>query len=138
LSLPHRETNCYNPAMIVIRGEIHSSKNSRRVLRVGHRTIVAKSKQAKADEEILYIQLRAQIDEWDKMIDGVEEPINVVFHFVRATRRRWDFVNLVQGVADAMVKAGYMEDDDVNHFIPHYGGHTVDKNNPGVEFWIKK
>jgi len=123
--------------MIVISGEIHSSKNSRRVLRSGNRTIVAKSKQAKADEEMLSIQLNAQAEKWKEMIEGKIFPIHVVFHFVRTTRRKWDFVNLVQGVADAMVKAGYLPDDDVEHFVPHYGGHTVDKTNPGVEFWVK-
>lgn len=123
--------------MIVILGEIHSSKNSRRILRIGDRSIVAKSKQAKADETMIGLQLNAQIQKWERMIYGKEFPIQVVFHFVRRTKSKWDFVNLVQGVADAMVKAGYLPDDDVAHFIPHYGAHTVDKDNPGVEFWVR-
>lgn len=123
--------------MIIISGEIHSSKNSRRVFRSGGKTIVAKSKQAKADESMLSQQLMLQQEKWKEMIEGKEYPIHVVFHFVRKTRRKWDFANLLQGVADAMVAAGYLPDDDVLHFIPHYGGHTVDKDNPGVEFWVK-
>lgn len=124
--------------MIVIRGEIHSSKNSRRVFRAGKRVIVAKSAQAKADESVLAEQLNLQRSKWEAMMDGELFPVTVAFHFIRASRRRWDFANLVQGVADAMVKAGYIPDDDVMHFIPVYAGHTVDKNNPGVEFWIKR
>lgn len=123
--------------MIIIQGEIHSSKNSRRVFRVKGKTIVAKSARAKEDEGMLAMQLNLQMGKWEEMTKDKDFPIHVVFHFVRRTKSKWDFANLVQGVADAMVKAEYLPDDDVAHFIPHYGGHTVDKTNPGVEFWVK-
>lgn len=123
--------------MIVIQGEIHSSKNSRRVFRAGKRVIVAKSAKAKADESMLAEQLSRQYEKWHEMADGKDFPLYVAFHFVRLSRRRWDFANIVQGVADAMVKAGYIPDDDVTHFIPVYAGHTVDKERHGVEFWIQ-
>jgi Holliday junction resolvase RusA-like endonuclease len=122
--------------MITIHGEIHSSKNSRRVFRRGNRTIVAKSSAAKADEEMLSVQLKTQVDQWEKMTAGKSFPLFVAFHFTRRTRAKWDFANLVQGVADAMVKAGYLPDDDVMHFIPVYGGHSVDKHQTGVDFWV--
>ena len=122
---------------IHIEGEIHSSKNSRRVLRTwSGRTIVAKSKQSKADESILEAQLLAQMDEWKNGIESEPFPLKVKFYFYRQTRRRWDFMNIAQGVADAMVKAGYIPDDDVEHFIPVYAGHEVCKDAPGVDFWI--
>lgn len=123
--------------MIVILGEIHSSKNSRRVLRAGNRVIVAKSKSAKSDESMLAEQLVLQAQEWSRMAEGRGFPFYVAFHFVRATKRKWDFANLVQGVADAIVKAGYIPDDDVNHFVPVYAGWTVEKERAGVEFWIQ-
>lgn len=125
--------------MIVIEGEIHSSKNSRRILPTQSSArpyVLAKSRQAKADEAVIDYQLRAQIDRWREMTAGKPYPLLVSFHFVRATRRRWDFANLVQGVADAMVTAGYLPDDDVEHFIPVFGGWSVDKQNPGCQFWI--
>lgn len=123
--------------MIVIKGEIHSSKNSRRVFRAGKRVIVAKSAQAKADESVLAEQLSLQRSKWEAMMEGELFPVTVAFHFIRRTNAKWDFANLVQGVADAMVKARYIPDDDVTHFIPVYAGHTVDKERPGVEFWIQ-
>lgn len=126
--------------MITIHGEIHSSKNSRRILPLkgGARPFVlAKSKQAKADESMIGYQLNAQRQEWDFMRTGMDYPLHVVFHFIRATNRRWDFANMVQGIADAMVEAGYIPDDDVTHFVPVFGGWQVDKESPGCDIWLQ-
>lgn len=125
--------------MIVIKGQIHSSKNSRQIFknRKTGSSIVAKSDNAKSDEYMIGMQLNIQREEWERMTTGLEYPLFVVFHFVRKTDSVWDFVNLVQGVADAMVKAEYIPDDDVKHFIPVWGDYSVDKNDPGVEFWIE-
>lgn len=124
--------------MIEIFGEIHSSKNSRRIFRGKNgQPFVAKSQAAKDDEDMLLGQFSMQRFEWEKMTNGYDYPLRVCFHFRRRTHGRWDFANLVQGVADAMVKAGYLEDDDVSHFIPVYSGYTVDKERPGVDFWIE-
>lgn len=124
--------------MIVIQGEIHSSKNSRRIVRNRQgRQFIVKSRASEADEATLALQLNTQRGTWDAMIQGQEFPLYVTFCFTRRTRSRWDFVNLVQGVADAMVKAGYLPDDDVAHFIPVYGGYEINKDNPGVSFWVE-
>lgn len=122
---------------IIIRGEIHSSKNSRQIFRTRKgRTIVAKSDAAKADESEMLYQLQEQKGHWEK-IKPASYPFHILFHFIRKTRARFDFANMVQGVADAMVKAGYIPDDDVEHFIPVWAGFEVDKENPGVRFWVE-
>lgn len=120
---------------IEIAGEVHSSKNSRLVV---HGKYAIKSKAAKADESMFAEQLAIQKSTWEEMVEGEEFPYYVTFIFFRRTRARWDFTNLVQGISDAMVKAGYIPDDDVEHFIPVYGGHEVDKLKPGVVFYVKK
>ncbi len=118
---------------IVIRGEIHLSKNSRNILRANNgRTYVVKSSAAKADEENMLYQLLEQKPTWEA---SQSRSTHVCFHFIRKTRARFDFANIVQGVADAMVKAGYIDDDDVDHFIPEWAGYEVDKQNSGVRFW---
>lgn len=124
--------------MISIQGEIHSSKNSRQVFRnrATGRPFVVKSDVSKADESLLADQLSDNKHEWEAMKACCGYPLSVVFYFRRKTKARWDFANLVQGVADAMVKAGYLPDDDVRNFIPIFGGYRVDKDNPGVDFWI--
>lgn len=64
-------------------------------------------------------------------------PIIVGLHFVRGTRHKWDFHNMVQGVADLMVKHGWVEDDNTYYFLPvpmKLDGKwwSYNKENPGV------
>ncbi|MCK5019845.1 MAG: hypothetical protein KAS32_22490 [Candidatus Peribacteraceae bacterium] len=75
-----------------------------------------------------------------KKLTEEDYPITVGLHFIRGTRHRWDFHNMVQGVADLLVKHEWIPDDNVDYFIPqimnikrqHY---RYNKDNPGV--WIK-
>jgi hypothetical protein len=75
-------------------------------------------------------------------------PVKVGFHFIRKDNRRFDFHNALQVVADRMVHHQWIEDDDIEHFIPvplyyappvkyinwefNSGWYTVSKSNPGV------
>lgn len=124
---------------INISGEIHSSKNSRRVIRAGDKIRVIKSKVSKADEQSFEWQMLAQREKWDSMQRGVEydAPYKVCFRLRRSTNRRFDYVNIVQGLCDAMVKVGYFPDDDANHLMPSFVPYVVDKDNPGCDFWIQ-
>lgn len=126
--------------MITIAGEIHSSKNSRQIFRnrKTNKPFVAKSEASKADEQMICTQLIEQRAVWEKMLTDTTYPLYVVFRFIRRTRARWDFANLVQGVADAMKAVEYIPDDSVDYFIPVYEPHEVDKHAPGVEIYIKK
>lgn len=70
-------------------------------------------------------------------------PIHVGFHFVRGTRHRWDFHNMVQGCADLMVEHGWIPDDNMDYFIPQATSkdrkfYSYDKDNPGVYIKIVK
>jgi len=67
------------------------------------------------------------------------EQVKFGFHFVRKTRRKFDFHNMVQIIADLLVAHTFILDDDITHFLPYpmemdgkYYSH--DKENPGV--WI--
>ncbi len=58
-------------------------------------------------------------------------PVRMSFHFVRETRRRFDYNNLTQGIEDLLQLAGIIEDDDMNHVIPGPDfSWSVDKNDP--------
>lgn len=123
--------------MITLHGEIHSSKNSRRIFRTSKGVpFVAKSAASKADEDALYYQLCSQITTWKSMLSDVDFPVHIAFLFRRQTRRAFDYVNIVQGVLDAMVKAKYLPDDNANYVIPHFVPYRVEKENPGCSFWI--
>lgn len=125
--------------MIQINGEVHSSKNSRRIMR-NQKTglpFVAKSKQSKADETSFALQLASQFGHWREMIDDCDFPLTIVFTFRRGSRRRFDYVNIAQGVLDAMVKAGYIPDDSADYVIPAFMPYQICKN-PGCDIAVKK
>lgn len=124
---------------IIIQGEIHSSKNSRRIMRSGNGApYIAKSVRAKEDEGTFSVQLYNQREAWEEMIKGCEFPIRLVFLFRRATYRAFDYVNIAQGVLDAIVKAEYLPDDSARYVIPVFLPYVVDRKNPGCELTIEK
>ena len=124
---------------IVINQEIYSSKNSRQFVRMRNgRTILLKSHRAKEQEDTLKTSLQQQANKWAKMAQGEAFPLTVCFCVWRKTKRHWDWQNIIQGLADAMVAAGYIPDDDTTHFTPKYILADYDKENPRVAFWIEK
>ena len=71
--------------------------------------------------------------------NSVEFPAIVRFHFVRDSRRKFDFINAVQIVADLLVAHGCIADDDMDHFLPEPlwmdgKAYSIDKQKPGV--WV--
>lgn len=122
---------------VVILGELYSSKNSRRILRAGNRFIVAKSAVAKGQESELIFQLNILRREWQKLIEGKKYPLEVVFKIYRKTKRRFDYINIIQNLQDCMVKANWLPDDDMEHLLPVFEPYEVDKKNPRVEIFIK-
>ncbi len=129
---------------IIIFGEAYSSKNSRQVFRSKDaagkvRTIVSKSDNAKKQESDYFWQLSdaKRKNDWLAMVGNLEYPYRINFHFVRKTKRRWDYINLIQNLLDSMVKCKYIEDDDADHVIPIFHPYAIDKENPRVEFWVE-
>lgn len=66
------------------------------------------------------------------MFQGKEHPYRVGVFFVRDSKRRFDYINIFQVVADLMVMNGLIEDDSADFLIPVFLGYKVDKTNPGV------
>ena len=70
-------------------------------------------------------------------LKGKDKPYKIGFHFVRDSRRRYDFINPLQTAQDEMVKYGWIEDDNIFELIPfpyeRNGSYsTVDKLKAGV------
>lgn len=117
--------------MITILGELYSSKNGKQIRKMhSGRRFIGKSDKSLAAEPGIRMQLNAQKKQWALMIRDKEFPVTVRFYIFRMTRRRFDYNNICQQLCDLMVKAGYLPDDDANHFIPSYEPYRVDKNNP--------
>lgn len=122
--------------MITLHLELYSSKNSRTMIFARGKPILVKSnKAAKQDKELKEL-LPANKAEWDRMTKGKEYPLKVQFFVYRQTKRAWDWLNLIQGLADAMTKAGYWPDDNINYFTPVFKGWAVDKDDPRVEIEV--
>lgn len=123
--------------MITIPVELYSSKNSRQIFKLGNgRTIIAKSSVAKQNEEDLNILLSLHRYSWLKMIEGKKYPLRVHFKIYRKTKRKFDYINILQNFCDSMVMSGWLPDDDADHILPVFEQYEVDKNNPRVELFI--
>lgn len=121
---------------IIIPFELYSSKNSRRILKAGNRTIVAKSKKAKEQEEILTAFLWLQRKKWKELIKSKEFPLRLSITIYRQTKRRWDWNNISQNLFDCMVKAEWLPDDDAEHLTPIFEAWDVDSKNPRAELRV--
>lgn len=114
---------------------VPSKKNSK---------IITKNKRVISSKLVQYYErwatplLKQQLPIWQKMIQGKTLPLKVSFYFFRDSKRKWDFVNIVQVLADLMQKEGYLIDDDTKNFIPLYAGEeTTSKKEAGVIITIE-
>lgn len=71
--------------------------------------------------------------------DSKGGPLKIGVHFVRQSKTKFDFHNLVQVIFDLMVAFDIIEDDNMDCILPfpmEIDGkwHSVNKNKPGA--WI--
>lgn len=115
---------------IFIVGNFPSFKNSKQYVGSG-RLIMSKTVQK---------YLKEFEHQWKVIPDCFKNstyPVKVGLHFVRGTKHKFDFHNMVQGVADLMVKYSWIKDDNMDYFIPFpleidSKYYSYDKDNPGV------
>ena len=121
-----------NDNQVFIAGNFPSFKNSKQYVGKG-RLIMSKTVQK---------YLRQFEYQWKTIpyqFANENYPLLVGFHFVRGTRHKFDFHNMVQGCADLMVKYGWIKDDSMDYFIPfpilsleNGEYYSYNKENPGV------
>lgn len=70
-----------------------------------------------------------------RLIEDKDYPLRIRFTFVRDSRRKFDYINPLQTIQDAMVRHKWISDDNCDIMIPEFGDYQVDKDNPGV--WIE-
>lgn len=134
--------------MIFIKGNVPSSKNSKVATSRGvfHSKAVRKYLQQIGVKN--YSVRRHEVDEYKKRCNSFREAVGAYFdqitypcmlglHFVRSTKRQFDFHNISQIVLDLLVAHSFIEDDSMTYLIPfpfQIDGRwfTVDKDNPGV------
>ncbi len=96
------------PIVFGITGRIPSKKNSKRILRVGGRIIVASSKdyttwQKNHVGDLMKLKYLAS-----------KNPVNVTIGFTAGDKRPFDLTNKAESVMDLMVDAGIIQDDNYN------------------------
>lgn len=122
---------------IILYTELYSTKNSRQFRKLPDgRTILGKRYQVIKFEKELDKILQNHKDTWMEMIKDKKYPLKVGFFVYRSTKRRWDWQNIIQGLADAMTRNGYIEDDSAYFFTPVYLGWDIDKEHPRVEIRV--
>jgi len=123
--------------MLVVKGDLMSSKNSKRILKTRDgRLFIAKSEQALKGEKAITSQLNLQRDKWQEMVKQQRFPMALRFKIYRQTRRRFDYVNIVQSLLDVMVDLNMLPDDSADHIIPVFDQYEVDPGNPRTEVTI--
>lgn len=113
---------------IYIPTNVPSSKNSKRwtgKFLIGSKTTLAYKKNV-ADYYALYKK------KFHSMVKDKKPPYRVEFTFIRDSKRRFDYCNAVQIVADMMVEYGWIEDDNADIFIPVFAPYLYKKNDGGV------
>lgn len=120
---------------LVITGEVPALKNSKQIFvnRATGRPFITSSKNSKVWQAEAKRQLTEQFAGYK--ISGY--PISVAITCYFGSKRRKDLDNVCNGVMDALVHAGVLEDDDVEHVDNidlSFGGY--DKDNPRTEIFL--
>ena len=126
--------------MITILGDVFSMKNSKIIYtnRKTGKPFVGKNKvvQEKMDNVIRQLLSKENIDSWKSMTKGKMHPYRIAFRIFRGTERKWDYVNVVQGILDAMVACAYIPDDSYEYVIPEFYSTQLDRINPRTEITV--
>jgi hypothetical protein len=73
----------------------------------------------------------------NQYFQDIEYPVEIGFHFVRDSKREFDFHNAVHILADLLVSHRFIKEDSMNYFIPSAmkldgKWYSIDKKSPGV------
>lgn len=127
--------------VIFIPGNVPSSKNSKQIINVGGSSRLIWSKVAREYKKKSKSYFDLYRDPFIQLTEKLDKPYRIGFHFIRDSRRKYDWVNPVQTMLDLMVDNGWIEDDNVDIIFPfpskYYGQYTTyDKRRPGVRIKI--
>ena len=143
-----------NNELIFIPGNVPSSKNSR--INTKHGSFASKTVKSylnslgiqsySSSKKLVkgYVNKPNLIEnlreDFLKQTSGKQLPLEIGFHFVRDSRRKFDFHNIVQVVFDLLTASDFIIDDNMDCVIPFAlkrdgKFYSVDKENCGV--WIK-
>jgi Holliday junction resolvase RusA-like endonuclease len=118
--------------VFTIHGNTPSSKNSR--VYTGKHFIASKATRKWYTDTVN--DFINQKEEFLKEISKYEKPYLIEFKFYRGSKHKFDYINPAQTIQDAMVKHGWLEDDNCDEIIPVFSTYVYDKENPRLEIKI--
>lgn len=119
-----------------IKGNVPSSKNSKQFVIRTKRLIDSKTtRKYKEDFSNYYLMYR---NDFVSHLKDKNKPYKIAFKFIRDSKRKFDYHNAIQVVADLMVKYGWIEDDNADIILPVFEEYEYSKENPGVVIKILK
>lgn len=121
-----------NPNSLFIPGNTASSKNSKRIVTRGSKTFLIGSKTTMRYKQNTAKFWLIKKNTFLKLLEGKTKPYNLGFYFVRDSKRKADYANLVQLPLDLMQEYGWLENDDMETVVPVFLGYEVDKLKAGV------
>lgn len=104
---------------IFIPNNFPSFKNSKRmIIKEGQKPLLINSKTVMKYKKISKLDWLENKEIFHYLSKDMEKPLLVGLHFVRNSKRIYDWVNMVQGVQDLMVSYEWIKDDNVLELIP--------------------
>jgi Holliday junction resolvase RusA-like endonuclease len=137
--IPYNVPSSKNSRINTSKGSFASKTTKAYLNNLGIQTYSSGKKLVKSyvNKPNLIEQLR---EDFAKQIKGKKLPLEIGFHFVRDSKRKFDFHNIVQVSLDLLTAHDIIVDDNMDCVIPFAlkidnKFYSVDKENPGV--WIK-
>ena len=137
--IPYNVPSSKNSRVNTSKGSFASKTTKAYLNKLGIQTYSSSKKLVKGyvNKPNLIEQLR---EDFLKQIEGKQLPLEIGFHFVRDSKRKFDFHNIVQVSLDLLTAHDIIIDDNMDCVIPYAlklddKFYSVNKENPGV--WIK-
>lgn len=110
-----------------------TKKNSGQIVMRGKYPVLLPSKQYLAFEK----ECLPYLNYVKSTVGIINYPVNIQYHFFTETKRKIDLTNLLNAIDDAMVKSGFIIDDNRDIIAAHDGSRVFhDKFNPRIEITI--
>lgn len=134
-------------SVIFIRFNVPSLKNSKIMGKFPSKTVMKWLRlygikhYSSSRKEVKYFKTIKPKYNFEEIVAPLREyknyPLKMGFHFIRDSKRDWDFGNACQIIQDLLVAFDVIPDDNVNYLLPfplEIGGEYwhINKDNPGV------
>jgi Holliday junction resolvase RusA-like endonuclease len=118
---------------IFISGNTPSSKNGKRIVRMGKFSKLINSALVMSYKDRVKIEFEAYRKTFRDVVKGKPLPYHIKLTFVRDSKRRFDFNNASQVIFDLMQEYKWLPDDSYKYVVPVFSPQViVDKEKAGV------